>query len=111
MIMNHFIEYVRIRALENGVRETHTLYRIKALVDLSILKESDASDLTRAYQTLMNLRLQRQEELILKGEEGSNYLNPDNLSSLELKVFKASLFLTQDIHLRLRVEYPQSPSL
>lgn len=103
MIMNHIIEYVRILSLENGIRSTHTLFRIQQLTALGKIKEAEAKDITRAYQTLMNIRLQLQEDRILRGEEATNYLNPKSLSSLETKVFKAALFLIQDLHRKLRL--------
>jgi signal-transduction protein with cAMP-binding, CBS, and nucleotidyltransferase domain len=73
---------------------------------LNVFSEKDSRDIVRAYQSLMSMRLQLQEKYILKGEKGSNYINPQTLTSLELKVFKASLLLVQDLHRKLRLAYP-----
>lgn len=106
LVMNHLIELIRIKSLKNGIRDTHTLDRLKKLTLLNVFSEKDSRDIVRAYQSLMSMRLQLQEKYILKGEKGSNYINPQTLTSLELKVFKASLLLVQDLHRKLRLAYP-----
>jgi signal-transduction protein with cAMP-binding, CBS, and nucleotidyltransferase domain len=72
---------VRLMAFIYGIYETSTLNRIEALRDKGVLSMELSKDLVEAFHILMGMRISFQKELILKGEEDSNFIDPSLLDS------------------------------
>ncbi|MGC1402029.1 MAG: DUF294 nucleotidyltransferase-like domain-containing protein [Thermodesulfobacteriota bacterium] len=87
------LNVVRLFSMEKGIRETFTLDRIQALRSKDDLVERYADELEHAYDFLMLLRIHHQFEQIKAGQTPDNFINPNQLSSLEKKTLKESFHL------------------
>ncbi len=67
---------IRVMAVSYGIRDLSTLERIEGLKDQGVISRRLAEDLKEAYHILMELRISGQRELMLRGEEDSNYIDP-----------------------------------
>lgn len=88
---------VRVMAISYGVRETGTLERIEGLVKREVISPKLATDLKEAYHIFMGLRISRQKELMLRGEEDSNYIDPYALDPTEQKRLKFALKKVEEL--------------
>ena len=87
------LNVVRLFSMEKGIKETFTLDRIQALKSKDDLVERVADELEHAYDFLMLLRIHHQFEQIKAGQTPDNFINPNQLSSLEKKTLKESFHL------------------
>jgi CBS domain-containing protein len=87
------LNVVRLFSMEKGIKETVTLDRIQALKSKDDLVERVADELEHAYDFLMLLRIHHQFEQIKAGQTPDNFINPNQLSSLEKKTLKESFHL------------------
>ena len=87
------LNVVRLFSMEKGIKETFTLDRIQALKGKDDLVERVADELEHAYDFLMLLRIHHQFEQIKAGQTPDNFINPNQLSSLEKKTLKESFHL------------------
>lgn len=85
------VQGVRSLALENQIRQTNTVQRIRELVRLNILESKFASELVESFDTLLNLRLkERLSEIDTKKSDNPNMILVNNLNQLELDLLKDS---------------------
>ena len=77
-------------ALELNVKNTNTLERLEQVEEKRILDQELYSDLREAYAFIKYLRLSRHLQARSRGEEPDNFVNPENLNSLERKMLKES---------------------
>ena len=82
---------IRLMACLYRIDETSTLKRIEALRDKEVLSLELSKDLIEAYHILMGIRISFQKELILKGEEDSNFIDPSLLNSQDQKRLRFAL--------------------
>ncbi len=78
-----FVDFARIMALRNGLRETNTLARIQKLGEGSLIQHELYSEIREAYEFQMQIRLVHQLRLIEDGLEPDNYIDPSELSDRE----------------------------
>jgi CBS domain-containing protein len=82
------VDAVRFFALERGVMETTTLGRIHALKDKHATVKEFSDELEHTFEFIMLLRIHHQFEQIKAGRFPDNFINPNNLSSLEKTTIK-----------------------
>ncbi len=87
------LNVVRLFSMEKGIKETVTLERIQALKGKHDIAEKYSEELEHAYEFLMLLRIHHQFEQIKAGQKPDNFINPDQLSSLEKKTLKEAFHL------------------
>jgi CBS domain-containing protein len=81
---------IRALSLENKIRKTNTVERIKALEELDVFDKEFASELIESFTVLLTLRLKFRLEKIDAREVLDNYINPDKLNSLEKDLLRDS---------------------
>ncbi len=95
------VGFARLYSLRYGIRETHTLDRLHALVDRRVLSPRMVRDLEQAYDFLMALRYQRQVAALVAGDRPTNEVDPDTLSTIELETFRQALTAIAFVHKKL----------
>lgn len=88
---------VRVMAVSYGIEETGTLDRIEGLSKKEVISPELAEDLKEAYHILMGLRISRQKELMKRGEDDSNYLDPYALDPPEQKRLRFALRRVEEL--------------
>ncbi|MGE3300023.1 MAG: DUF294 nucleotidyltransferase-like domain-containing protein [Arcobacter sp.] len=84
------VQGIRSLSLENKIFNTNTNKRIKKLTELGVLEEEFAKELTMAFNFLTNLKLKSNLEKLDKKSDIDNYINPDNLNTMEIDLLKES---------------------
>ncbi len=79
---------VRVLALENEIKETNTISRIKKLNNKGMIDKNFATELIESFDTLSSLRLKAM--LGAKDLEESNYINPKKLPKIQMDLLKDS---------------------
>jgi len=82
------VDIVRLFSLERGVSETSTLERIEALKGQHGLIDEFGLELEQSFEFIMLLRVLRQFEQIELGSEPDNFINPNELNTLEKQTLK-----------------------
>ncbi|MBW1649638.1 MAG: cyclic nucleotide-binding domain-containing protein [Deltaproteobacteria bacterium] len=89
LAMTPIVDFARIYALQNSIRETNTHERLSKIYDKKVLSRQDYKDIDQSYDFMMQLRFVRQVRAIVYEKKApDNYINPDNLSRLERKILK-----------------------
>ena len=101
------LNVVRLFSMEKGIKETVTLERIQALKSRHDLAEKYSEELEHAYEFLMLLRIHHQFEQIKAGQKPDNFINPDQLSSLEKKTLKEAFHLMTKMQGLVSEKYKQ----
>jgi PAS domain S-box-containing protein len=78
----------RLYALNNDIRETNTLRRLKKLFLSGVLTEKQYNMLSRNFSYLMLMRMNSQLDAIGKNQEPNNFINPKNLTDIERTTLK-----------------------
>ncbi len=76
-------DVARVLALAGGIEEVNTLKRLRVAAQHGMLSEEMAENLQDALELISGLRVQHQAEQIARGEQADNFLDPDELASLE----------------------------
>ena len=83
-----FVDFARVMALRNGLRETNTLARIQKLGKEGLIPHELYSEIREAYEFQMQIRLVHQIRLMENGEEPDNYIDPGELTDREKHTLK-----------------------
>jgi CBS domain-containing protein len=105
------INIVRLYALEQGVAETSTSARIKALAKVDGPAREFAEELGQAFEFASLLRIHHQHEQIEAGKEPDNFINPDTLGNLEKKTLKESCRLISRVQDAIQKQYSPGMTL
>ena len=87
------IDIVRLFALEEGVSETSTLERLRAMKDSHPVIIELGEELEQAFEFITLLRMHHQTKQMERNEPPDNFINPVTLSNLEKKSLKESFQL------------------
>lgn len=98
------VDFARLMALKHGVNEVNTLDRLMAL-NGEYLSPGLCGECIEAYEFLMHLRLVHQLNMLEKGEEPNNYINPEDLSDLERQTLKEVFSVITRIQEVVRLEF------
>ena len=77
------IDIVRVHALACGSDKLNTLERLEDIEAAGLLPDGRAKDLALALEMIGMVRIRSQKDQIEKGEEPTNHVNPEHLSSFE----------------------------
>jgi CBS domain-containing protein len=91
------VNIVRLFSLENKITETSTIERLHALRGKHNVVDEFGEELEHAFEFLTMLRIQHQHTQIEAGFEPDNFINPNEISNFERKVFKESCQLISKI--------------
>ncbi|MEN8717661.1 MAG: putative nucleotidyltransferase substrate binding domain-containing protein [Sulfurovum sp.] len=82
------VHSIRTWALKHNIYNTSTLKRIKKLKEQNVFDDELAQELTVAFNYLNNLRLKSNIEKLNAHEELDNFINPQNLDTMQKDLLK-----------------------
>lgn len=86
---------IRALSLENKIRKTNTIHRIKELEELGVLEREFAMEIIESFNFLLTLRLKFRLQKIDAKEPLDNYINPNTLNSLEKELLRDSFKIVE----------------
>ena len=99
------IDGVRVLALANGVAETNTFSRLRALTELDAVRADEASAWHDAFGFVMLLRLRHQRARQREGLSPDNHVRLDTLNALERRILKEAFRQARKLQARLAADY------
>jgi len=96
-------DFARIYALKNNLTDTNTLERLKSLFNKGIVTKNSYYEIVQAYNFLMQLRFKHQATQITNNKPFDNFINPNELTQIELKTLKNTF--TQILGVQKRLSY------
>ena len=104
--MTPIVDFARIYALKNNIKETNTQERLYQLYLKKILSRDEYNEIEQAYSFIMQIRFMRQIYSIIDEEiKPVNYINPKKLSTIEQKMLKAVFNRIERIQTKLSFEF------
>ncbi|MFY9087913.1 putative nucleotidyltransferase substrate binding domain-containing protein [Arcobacter aquimarinus] len=99
------VQGIRSLSLENKIFNANTAKRIRKLLEKGVLEEELAKELTMAFNFLTNLRLKSNLDKLDKKEEIDNYINPNNLNTMEKDLLKDSFKIINKLKKKLEFHF------
>ncbi|MFH1156570.1 MAG: DUF294 nucleotidyltransferase-like domain-containing protein [Pseudomonadota bacterium] len=100
------VDFARIYALKNNIRETNTLSRLYQVYTQQVLTQQEYDDVDQAYNYLLQLRFVRQVAAVVdEKKEPNNFCNPDTLSRLDQTMLKEIFKRIEKLQLKLSLEF------
>lgn len=101
-----FVNFARVLALKEGIKETNTLSRLHVLAKEKVIGEELWATSVEAYEMQMQLRLIHQLNQIEEGTMPDNYIDPSSLSDLEKRMLRDSFEVIERMHSKLKTMFP-----
>jgi CBS domain-containing protein len=98
-----FVDAARILALANGIGETGTAERLRAVAEKGKVGRDDVGALIDSFYFLQQLRLRQQQEGTPKGL--ANRVDPEQLNELDRFVLKEAFKQAKKLQGRIQLEY------
>jgi CBS domain-containing protein len=98
-------DLVRMRALEGGITQANTFQRIELASAAEVMNDNDARSLRDALILINRIRLGYQAEQMSMGQKPTNFVPPDELSSLMRRNLKAAFMLVVEAQNALALRY------
>jgi len=99
------VEAVRLLALREGVEETSTLERVRALHDQGVLSVNEHDDLTSAFYLITDILMRKQIRDYKAGRRVSYYVDPDALTKRDRVMLLESLKAINNVRKRVHMEF------
>ncbi|HCX34540.1 MAG TPA: nucleotidyltransferase [Rhodocyclaceae bacterium] len=99
-----FVDAARIFALANGVAETGTVQRLRAVASRMSFGRDDVAAIIDGFHFILMLRL-RQQHRVRGGEGAPNRVDPDELNELERYILKEAFRQAKKLQSRLQLDY------
>jgi signal-transduction protein with cAMP-binding, CBS, and nucleotidyltransferase domain len=96
---------VRLLALREGVEETATLERIRALAERGVLRKGEAAELTHAFDVVTAILLSKQIVDYRAGQPVTSYVDPGRLSRTERAALLDALKAIDRLRKRVHLEF------
>ncbi|KPZ70440.1 Arabinose 5-phosphate isomerase KdsD [Shewanella sp. P1-14-1] len=101
-------DIARVYALSAGIAEVNTPKRIRALMDANIINRKDALNLADALEFIAHMRLSNQGEQYTSQQNVTNYLKPQQMSSLMRHQLRDAFKVVHDAQSGLRMKFMRS---
>ncbi|MCF8110069.1 MAG: DUF294 nucleotidyltransferase-like domain-containing protein [Desulfobacteraceae bacterium] len=89
--MRLLVDFSRIYALQEKIKETNTAKRLLALYRRQRFKKKEYDNIMHAYNFLMYQRLRHQSRMIEQGGDSpDNFIKPGNLTAIDQQALKAA---------------------
>ncbi|WP_321390107.1 putative nucleotidyltransferase substrate binding domain-containing protein [Emcibacter sp.] len=98
-------DITRTHALAHGIEAVNTLERLARLKEMKILAPEDADNLHDAYEFIAEVRFRHQARQIQRGDKADNYVDPDELSTLEREHLRDAFEIVRRAQERLSRDY------
>jgi len=99
------VQSVRSLSLEKNLLNVNTIKRIQTLTEEGIFDEEFAQELIMAFNFLSNLKLKSNLEKLDKNETIDNYINPDNLNTMQKDLLKDSFKIVNKLKKKLEYHF------
>ncbi len=99
------VNYARLYALRHRIDSTNTLDRLTELYQLGALSRESYEQILPDYEAVMRIRLHRQAIAMEKGEQPSNIVALDTLTSAEKARLKRLLSLSSDLRKKISFDF------
>lgn len=99
------VQSVRALSLEKKLFNTNTNKRIKVLTEQGVFDEEFAQELIMAFNFLSNLKLKSNLDKLDKNETIDNYINPDNLNTMQKDLLKDSFKIINKLKKKLEYHF------
>jgi len=100
------VDYARIYALKNNIRETNTQERLYRIFLKKGLIRKEYNEIEQAYDFMMQLRFVHQIKAVVDEHiKPDNYINPKELSRIERKMLAAILKKVESVQKKLNLEF------
>jgi CBS domain-containing protein len=104
--MRLVVDFARIYAMQEHLRETGTIKRLEALHQQQRLEKKDLDELVHAYEYLMYLRLKHQVRRIAEpGGIADNYLKPAHMTQIEQQSLKEAFKCIRIAQTKMRLDF------
>ena len=100
-----FTDAARILALANGIVETGTMERLRALAEVGALEKGDVGAWDEAVQFLQLQRLRGHLDCPKEGRDLSNLISPEHLNDLDSRILKEAFRQCQRLQRKLAFSY------
>ncbi|RTR37900.1 cyclic nucleotide-binding/CBS domain-containing protein [Shewanella canadensis] len=101
-------DIARVYALSAGIKEVNTAKRIRALMESNIINRKDALNLADAHEFIAHMRLSNQGYQYTHSIELSNYLKPQNLSSLVRHQLRDAFKVVHDAQAGIKLKFTRT---
>jgi CBS domain-containing protein len=102
------VQSIRALCLEKHILKTNTSKRIEILTQKGIFEEETAQELIMAFNFLSSLKLKSNLEKLDKKETMDNYINPDNLNTMQKDLLKDSFKIVNKLKKKLDYHFKLS---
>jgi CBS domain-containing protein len=99
------VQSIRTLSLEHKLMRANTLKRIEELKQLGELDEEFASEITEAFNFLCTIKLKSNLEKMDAAQKIDNYINPNNLNTMEKDLLKESFKIINKLKKKLENHY------
>ncbi|WP_419770422.1 MAG: putative nucleotidyltransferase substrate binding domain-containing protein [Candidatus Marinarcus sp.] len=99
------VQSIRSLSLEHKLLKTNTLKRIRELNHLGALEDEFAQELIEAFNFLSTIKLKSNLLKLDLGEKIDNYINPENLNTMEKDLLKDSFKIINKLKKKLEYHY------
>lgn len=102
------VQSIRTLSLENKLFRTNTIKRIKELNKLNIIDDEFSKELEEAFNFLASVKLKSNLQNLDAGKEINNYVNPEDLNTMEKDLLKDSFKIVNKLKKKLEYHYKLS---
>ncbi len=107
LAMLPIVDFARIYALKNNIKETNTQERLYHLYLKKMLSHDEYNEIEQAYDFMMQIRFAGQVRAVIEENTNpDNYINPKKLSTIEQKMLKQIFKRVERIQTKLDLEFP-----
>jgi CBS domain-containing protein len=99
------VQGIRSLSLENKIFNTNTTKRILKLNELDVIDNELATELIMAFNFLTSINLKSNLEKLDKKEKVDNYINPNNLNTMEKDLLKDSFKIVNKLKKKLEFHF------
>jgi len=96
---------VRVFALANGVATANTMQRMDELAKKGVFDPKDANAWKEGYSLIQAIRMRSHQELLNRGEELTNLIDPNDLNPLDRRILRESFRQAQRLQQKLELTY------
>lgn len=99
------VQGIRSLSLEHKIFNTNTTKRIKTLSEKGVIEKELATELIMALNFLTNINLKSNLEKLDRNEKVDNYINPNNLNTMEKDLLKESFKIVNKLKKKLEFHF------
>jgi CBS domain-containing protein len=99
------VSFARIYAIKHQIASQNTLERLDELSRRQIISEETYNEISYAYNYLMRLRIQHQQQLINDNKEPNNNIDPKELTNIDRTTLKKVFNQIQSFQNKLKIDF------